>query len=128
MSLDAVEQVARMASGRHQHAAVALLRKDGAETTVLFTTDDNLTRSRLLAAARSAGAHELAVARKVVKIAQLPLLSTGKADYVALNALIRDDTYGRLIAAAAGLSSSAPGTPDSKEDRENPASFPRANR
>lgn len=128
VSLDAVEQVARMASGRHQHAAVALLRQDGAETTVLFTTDDNLTRSRLLAAARSAGAHELAVARKVVKIAQLPLLSTGKTDYVALNALIRDDTYGRLIAAAAGLSSSAPGTPDSKEDRENPASFPRANR
>ena len=56
------------------------------------------------------------------------MLSTGKTDYVALNALIRDDTYGRLIAAAAGLSSSAPGTSDSKEDRENPASFPRANR
>lgn len=128
VSLDAVEQVARMASGSHQHAAIALLRNDGAETTVLFTTDDTLTRPRLLAAARSAGAHELAVARKVVKIAQLPLLSTGKTDYVALNALIRDDTYGRLIAAAAGLSSSAPGATRGSEDEADPAPSPRTNR
>ncbi len=127
VSLDTVEQVARSASGSHQHAAVALLREDGAETTVLFTTDDALTRSRLLAAARSTGAHELAVARKVVKLAQLPLLSTGKTDYVALGALIRDDTYGRLIAAAAGLSSSAPGATASKEDDANRVSPPRAN-
>ena len=128
VSLDAVEQLARSASGAHQHAAVALLREDGAETTVLFTTDDTLTRSRLLAAARSAGAHELAVARKVVKLAQMPLLSTGKTDYVALGALIRDDTYGRLIAAAAGLSLSAPGATGGKADETNPASSPRTSR
>jgi acyl-[acyl-carrier-protein]-phospholipid O-acyltransferase/long-chain-fatty-acid--[acyl-carrier-protein] ligase len=128
VSLDAVEQLARSASGAHQHAAAALLREDGAETTVLFTTDDTLTRSRLLAAARSAGAHELAVARKVVKLAQMPLLSTGKTDYVALGALIRDDTYGRLIAAAAGLSLSAPGATGGKADETNPASSPRTSR
>ncbi len=127
VSLDAVEQVARAASGSHQHAAVALLREDGAETTVLFTTDDMLTRARLLEAARALRAHELAVARKVVKLAHLPLLSTGKTDYVALNALIRDDTYGRLIAAAAGLSSSPPGATAGKEGREKPVAPPRGN-
>ena len=126
VSLDAVERVAHAASPDHGHAAIALFQDDGAETTVLFTTDESLARSRLVAAARSTGAHELAVARKVVKIAELPLLSTGKTDYVALNALIRDDTYGRLIAAAAGLSVPGPGETGSNDD-ELPVAAPRTN-
>ena len=124
VSLDAMEQVACTASPGHQHAAIALLQQHGAETTVLFTTDESLTRARLLDAARSAGAHELAVARKLVKLAEMPLLSTGKTDYVGLNALIQEDAYGRLIAAAAGLALPQPAGKGSDRGAK-PASFPR---
>lgn len=124
VSLDAVERLAYIAAPEHRHAAVALFQKDGAETTVLFTTDESLERHALLAAARSSGAHELAAARKLVRIDELPLLATGKTDYVALNSLIREDTYGRLIAAAAGLSVPAPGEVDSAQS-QRPASAPR---
>ena len=81
---------------------MALLQKHGAETTVLFTTDALMTRARLAQAARSIGAPELAVARELVPVAEIPLLSNGKTDYVSLKSLVEDDTYGRLLSAAAG--------------------------
>ena len=122
VSLDSVERLAHTASPGHQHAAVAVHQEDGAETTVLFTTDEDITRGALLGAARSTGAHELAVARKIVKLDELPLLSTGKTDYVSLKALIRDDPYGRLIAVAAGLSVPASEPPGSGQaQRQAPA-------
>ncbi len=102
VSLDVMEQVAGAASPGHRHAAITLLQKHGAETTVLFTTDALMTRARLAQAARSIGAPELAVARELVPVAEIPLLSNGKTDYVSLKSLVEDDTYGRLLSAAAG--------------------------
>jgi acyl-[acyl-carrier-protein]-phospholipid O-acyltransferase/long-chain-fatty-acid--[acyl-carrier-protein] ligase len=55
------------------------------ESTVLFTTDGALDRMALVRAARQLGAQDLAVARRVVKVASLPLLGSGKTDYVTLN-------------------------------------------
>ena len=102
VSLDVMEQVARAASPEHQHAVIALVNANGAETTVLFTTDKSLNRARLLEAARSGGAHELAVPRNVATLPEIPVLSTGKTDYVSLKSLVEDDTYGRLLSAAVG--------------------------
>ena len=100
MSLDMIEHVAREASADFHHAAMLTMQESGGETTVLFTTDPWLTRSRLLNAARQLGTHDLSVARRLVLLKELPLLRSGKIDYVALKSLIEGDEVKRLLAAA----------------------------
>ncbi len=88
VSLEAVERIARHASPDHQHAATVLIVSELGESTALFTTDPQLNRIALLQAARKLGGHELAVARNIVPVEKLPLLGSGKVDYVALQALV----------------------------------------
>jgi acyl-[acyl-carrier-protein]-phospholipid O-acyltransferase/long-chain-fatty-acid--[acyl-carrier-protein] ligase len=91
VSLEAVETVARHASPHHVHAAtVELIQKSG-ESTVLFTTDPGLNRPLLQKAARELGAQELAVARRVVHVRELPLLGSGKTDYVELRTRVMEE-------------------------------------
>ncbi|MGW8182583.1 MAG: hypothetical protein ACWGMT_01360 [Burkholderiales bacterium] len=54
---------------------------------MLFTTDSALDRITLLKAAREIGAPELAVAKRIVHLAELPVLGSGKTDYVGLKAM-----------------------------------------
>ena len=84
VSLDHVEHVARTASPGHFHAAVLALADYGGETTVLFTTDPALDRITLQRTARILGSRDLAVAREIVKVRELPMLRTGKTDYSSL--------------------------------------------
>lgn len=84
VSLDHVEQVARRASPGYFHAAVLKVEEYGGETTVLFTTDPALDRIALQKAARAVGSRDLAVARQIVKVRELPLLPSGKTDYARL--------------------------------------------
>ncbi len=100
VSLDMIEHVAREASPDFHHAAVLNVQDFGGETTVLFTTDHRLTRSRLLEAAKALGTHDLSVARRLVALQALPLLGSGKIDYFALKSLIEGDAVKRLLAAA----------------------------
>ena len=60
------------------------------ESTVLFTTDPGLDRLRLHHAARELGARDLAVARRIVHVPSLPLLGSGKTDYVTLRRALED--------------------------------------
>ncbi|MGQ0752466.1 MAG: AMP-binding protein [Betaproteobacteria bacterium] len=84
VSLDHVEHIARTASPGHFHAAVLAMTEYGGETTVLFTTDPALDRSTLQRTARILGSRDLAVAREIVKVRELPMLRTGKTDYTGL--------------------------------------------
>jgi acyl-[acyl-carrier-protein]-phospholipid O-acyltransferase/long-chain-fatty-acid--[acyl-carrier-protein] ligase len=85
VSLELIERIAYTASPEHKHAATVEQVSGSGESTVLFTTDPSLDRMKLVAAAREISAHERAVARRIVKVASLPLLGSGKTDYVTLN-------------------------------------------
>ncbi|MGQ0657654.1 MAG: AMP-binding protein [Chromatiales bacterium] len=87
VSLEMVEKIAQQASAQAQHAACTLSDPRRGELIVLFTTDPSLTRDALVQAARSISTPELVVARKVVRLEELPLLGTGKTDYVTLKKL-----------------------------------------
>jgi acyl-[acyl-carrier-protein]-phospholipid O-acyltransferase/long-chain-fatty-acid--[acyl-carrier-protein] ligase len=86
VSLERVEHIAYQASPGFKHAALVEMTRSG-ESTVLLTTDPQLDRITLLHAARQINAQDLAVARRVVKVDNLPLLGSGKVDYVTLKQL-----------------------------------------
>ena len=92
VALEMVERLARTCSPEHQHAATVAMLPDRGETTVLFTTDSALDRPRLHKTARSIGAQDLAVARSIVHVSELPVLGSGKTDYVRLSDLARKST------------------------------------
>ena len=54
---------------------------------MLFTTARELSRDQLSAAAKSLGSPELAVPRLIRMISAIPLLGSGKVDYVRLKEL-----------------------------------------
>lgn len=84
VSLEVVEKMAAMASPSAAHAASTQADPQRGETIVLFTTDAALTRDSLQTVARDNGWPEIAVPRKIQRVDALPLLGTGKLDYVTL--------------------------------------------
>jgi acyl-[acyl-carrier-protein]-phospholipid O-acyltransferase/long-chain-fatty-acid--[acyl-carrier-protein] ligase len=87
VSLEVVERIAAAASPGAMHAAVA--RPDAAkgESVILFSTDPLLAGEALAAKARELGLPGIAVARRIVAVEAIPLLGTGKTDYVTLGAM-----------------------------------------
>jgi acyl-[acyl-carrier-protein]-phospholipid O-acyltransferase/long-chain-fatty-acid--[acyl-carrier-protein] ligase len=84
VSLEVVEAIARAASQDAMHAATCISDAVRGELIILFTTDSELTRDQLAAAARGLGYPEIAVPKRIRVVENLPLLGTGKIDYVRL--------------------------------------------
>src|SRR4029077_13406681 len=82
ISLEWVEKIAAAGAPGSAHAASSRIDAAKGEALVLFTTAPALTRDGLLAAAKSLGAPELAVPRVIRTLSEIPLLGTGKTDYV----------------------------------------------
>ena len=87
ISLEVVEKLAALASPEQQHAASVRPDESKGEALVLFTTDPELNAEQLSQVAREQGAQALAVPRDIRRIDALPLLGTGKIDYVSLKTL-----------------------------------------
>jgi acyl-[acyl-carrier-protein]-phospholipid O-acyltransferase / long-chain-fatty-acid--[acyl-carrier-protein] ligase len=90
VSLEVVEKIAAAASPTRQHAASALPDPRRGENILLFTTDPQLTREKLAEVARSKGLPEIAVPRILRYVEGLPLLGSGKIDYMKLKKLAAD--------------------------------------
>ncbi|HQN64718.1 MAG TPA: bifunctional acyl-ACP--phospholipid O-acyltransferase/long-chain-fatty-acid--ACP ligase [Methylophilus sp.] len=84
VSLEVVEKIANIAAPEHQHAASTQTDVQRGENIVLFTTDPALKREDLQIVAKNLNHPEIAIARKIVRVEELPLLGTGKTDYVTL--------------------------------------------
>ncbi|WP_038235415.1 bifunctional acyl-ACP--phospholipid O-acyltransferase/long-chain-fatty-acid--ACP ligase [Xenorhabdus szentirmaii] len=91
ISLEAVEQIASRLSIDALHAATAKSDRIKDEALVLFTTDTNLNRNAMLGMAREIGMTELAIPRDIRYVKQLPLLGSGKLDFVALRKMAEQE-------------------------------------
>lgn len=84
ISLEIVETIANTASPEFSHAASTQIDAQRGENIILFTTDADLKREDLNSASKELGTTDLAVPRKIVLVDKLPILGTGKTDYVKL--------------------------------------------
>lgn len=84
ISLEIVEKLAALVDSTGQHAASSRVDEMKGEALVLFTTSKSVQFDRMVEAARQRSLPSLAVPRDVRLVAALPLLGSGKVDYVTL--------------------------------------------
>lgn len=87
VSLETVEKIAETAAPDFEHAAITQSDSQRGESIMLYTTDPDLKREDLQIVAKNLGSPEIAIARKIIYIDNIPLLGTGKTDYVTLKQL-----------------------------------------
>lgn len=92
VSLTAVEGLASAVWPENHHAVVAVADARKGERLVLITDCKAAEVGWLAEWARSHGAPELAVPKKIMRVAEVPVLGTGKTDYVTLQRMAELDT------------------------------------
>jgi acyl-[acyl-carrier-protein]-phospholipid O-acyltransferase/long-chain-fatty-acid--[acyl-carrier-protein] ligase len=90
ISLASVETKLQAAFPEASHAVVAIPDPKKGEQLVLVTTDSEMDRKRLAEGMKMQGATELLVPRNIIVLNELPVLGSGKADYVRLNQIARE--------------------------------------
>ncbi len=88
VSLTAVEGLASAVWPEARHAVVSIPDARKGEKLVLVTDHRDADLARLAEWARSHGAPELAVPKKIIRVAEVPILGTGKTDYVSVQQLV----------------------------------------
>ena len=91
VSLTAVEGLASAVWPDARHAVVAVADSRKGEKLVLVTDRSDAEVARLAEWAREHGAPELAVPKKIVRVGEVPVLGTGKTDYVAIQQMVEMD-------------------------------------
>ncbi len=92
VSLTAVETRIQAAYPEAVHAVVAVPDPKKGEQLVLITTDAAIDRKTLMEALKKLGTGELLIPRTVLNVAEMPVLGSGKVDYLSLNRLARERT------------------------------------
>ncbi|MDX8494512.1 AMP-binding protein [Mesorhizobium sp. VK22B] len=90
VSLGAVEMLVQSLWPEDRHAAVAVPDKRRGERIVLVTTADDASAEELRQFGKKAGAAELMVPNDIVKVEEIPVLGSGKTDYVSARKLAID--------------------------------------
>jgi acyl-[acyl-carrier-protein]-phospholipid O-acyltransferase/long-chain-fatty-acid--[acyl-carrier-protein] ligase len=90
VSLAVVENCATALWPDNHHGAVALNDPKKGEQIILITDKKDADRALLLAWAQSHGVPEIAVPKKIVVVDAVPILGTGKMDYVGVKRLAEE--------------------------------------
>ena len=99
ISLSAVEALAAAIWPRAQSIVVTVPDARKGERLVLITTEPDATRDAVLKQAKAVGATELSAPAHIMVVDRLPLLGTGKVDYVTASSMARERFDGSLQAA-----------------------------
>jgi acyl-[acyl-carrier-protein]-phospholipid O-acyltransferase/long-chain-fatty-acid--[acyl-carrier-protein] ligase len=91
VSLTAVEGLASAVWPEARHAVVSIADARKGEKLVLVTDRNDAEVAQLAEWARNHGAPELAVPKKIMRVAEVPVLGTGKTDYVAIQQMAEMD-------------------------------------
>ncbi len=89
ISLAAVEEVLAEVWPDDKHAVVMLHGGPRGETLALITTREGLKRDEMRQRLSDCGVAEIATPKKVLIMENIPLLSTGKVDYVTLEEVLK---------------------------------------
>jgi acyl-[acyl-carrier-protein]-phospholipid O-acyltransferase/long-chain-fatty-acid--[acyl-carrier-protein] ligase len=88
VSLTASEDLAAAVWPDCRHAVVAVPDAKKGERLVLVTDRRDADSAPLVSHAQAIGAPEIAVPRKIIRVPEIPVLGTGKTDYVALQRIV----------------------------------------
>lgn len=94
VSLSAVENIASALWPQAMSVAVSIPDQRKGERIVLLTTQKDADRAAMQRQAKTAGASELAVPADIRIVDKVPLLGSGKTDYVAATALAKEIAAG----------------------------------
>ncbi|MFQ5481466.1 MAG: acyl-[ACP]--phospholipid O-acyltransferase [Nitrospinaceae bacterium] len=88
VSLTAAEQAAAALWPDHRHAVISLPDARKGERLILVTEQPGAAREALLRHAHQQGLAEIGIPKEVRVVERIPLLSTGKTDYPAVEAMV----------------------------------------
>jgi acyl-[acyl-carrier-protein]-phospholipid O-acyltransferase / long-chain-fatty-acid--[acyl-carrier-protein] ligase len=89
VSLAVVENIALSLWPDFSHAAISLPDGHKGEYIALLTTNPTADRVDLVGWAQNHGVSELTVPRRIIRVAAVPVLGTGKIDYAGVERLVR---------------------------------------
>jgi acyl-[acyl-carrier-protein]-phospholipid O-acyltransferase/long-chain-fatty-acid--[acyl-carrier-protein] ligase len=91
VSLTAAEDLASHIWPDSRHAVIAMPDPRKGERLVLFTDHLGAKVAPLVAHAQTIGASEISVPRKIMHVTEVPVLGTGKTDYVTIQRMAEID-------------------------------------
>jgi acyl-[acyl-carrier-protein]-phospholipid O-acyltransferase/long-chain-fatty-acid--[acyl-carrier-protein] ligase len=91
VSLNAAEALCASVWPDGRHAVIAMPDARKGERLVLVTDRLDASAAPLLAKAQATGVSELAAPRRIVRVPEIPVLGTGKTDYVAVQRMAESD-------------------------------------
>lgn len=87
VSLTAVEIALQKLYPEKMHAVVSVKDEKKGEKLILFTTEQSATQEAVSAHFKASGLNELSIPKTINIVADIPLLGTGKTDYVTIKAM-----------------------------------------
>ena len=92
VSLTAAEDLASAVWPDGRHAVISMPDAKKGERLVLVTDRSDAAVGALVAHAQTIGAPELSVPRKILRVTEVPVLGTGKTDYVAIQRMAETES------------------------------------